>query len=105
MHLLSCEIIQARPTGIRALSQCREPRKHTSLLIFAPFLHLYMSRTSPSSLKARAQLFKTNDVASLKRDVKPAFAATCMHGPHSVFDTGHCTVIHCDGGGVSLVDQ
>ena len=34
---------------------------------------------------------------------KPAFAA--MHGPHSVFDIGHCTVIHCDAGGVSLIDQ
>ena len=28
-----------------------------------------------------------------------------MHGPHSVFDIGHCTVIHCDAGGVALVDQ
>ena len=28
-----------------------------------------------------------------------------MHGPHSVFDISHRTVIHCDGGGVSLVDQ
>ena len=28
-----------------------------------------------------------------------------MHGPHSVFNTGHCAVIHCDTGGVSLVDQ
>ena len=26
-----------------------------------------------------------------------------MHGPHSVFDIGHYTVIHCDAGGVSLV--
>ena len=34
---------------------------------------------------------------------KPAMAA--MHGPHSVFDIGHGTVIHCDAGGVSLVDQ
>ena len=35
---------------------------------------------------------------------KPAIAA--MHGPHSGFDLGHCTVIHCDVGGVSsLVDQ
>ena len=34
---------------------------------------------------------------------KPAIAA--MHGRHSVFDIGHCTVIHCDAGGVSLVDQ
>ena len=33
---------------------------------------------------------------------KPAIAA--MHGPHSVFD-GHCKVIHCDAGGVSLVDR
>ena len=28
-----------------------------------------------------------------------------MHGPQSVFDIGHCTVIHCDSGGVSLVDK
>ena len=34
---------------------------------------------------------------------KPAIAV--MHGPHSVFDNGHCTVIHCGTGGVSLVDQ
>ena len=34
---------------------------------------------------------------------EPAIAA--MHGPHSVFDIGHCTVIHCDDGGVSLVDR
>ena len=34
---------------------------------------------------------------------KPAIAA--MHGPHSVFNTGYCTIIHCDAGGVSLVDQ
>ena len=34
---------------------------------------------------------------------KPAIAA--MHGPHSVYDTGHGKVIHRDGGGVSLVDQ
>ena len=34
---------------------------------------------------------------------EPAIAA--MHGPHSVFDIGHCTVIHCDAGGASLVDQ
>ena len=33
----------------------------------------------------------------------PILAA--MHCPHSVFDIGHCTVIHCDTGGVSLVDQ
>ena len=29
-------------------------------------------------------------------------AIAAMHG---VFDIGHCTVIHCDAGGVSLVDQ
>ena len=26
-------------------------------------------------------------------------------GPHSVFDIGHCTVVHFDAGGVSLVDK
>ena len=35
-------------------------------------------------------------------DKEPAIAA--MHGPQSVFDIGHCTVVHCDAGGVSLVD-
>ena len=35
--------------------------------------------------------------------VEPAIAA--MHGPHDVFGVGHYTVIHCDAGGVSLVDQ
>ena len=34
---------------------------------------------------------------------KPAFAA--VHRPHSVFDIGHGTVIHCNARGVSLVDQ
>ena len=34
---------------------------------------------------------------------KPAIAA--MHGPHSVVDIGHRTVMHYDAGGVSLVDQ
>ena len=34
---------------------------------------------------------------------KPAIAA--MHGPDSVFNIGHCMVIHRDGVGVSLVDQ
>ena len=28
-----------------------------------------------------------------------------MHGPHSVFDIGHCTIIYCDAGSASLVDQ
>ena len=28
-----------------------------------------------------------------------------MQGPQSVFDIGHCTVIHCDAGDVSLADQ
>ena len=32
-------------------------------------------------------------------------AIAAMHGPHSVFDIGKCMVIHCDAGGVSLVDQ
>ena len=35
--------------------------------------------------------------------LQPAIAA--MHGTQSVFDIGLCTVIHCDAGGVSLVDQ
>ena len=39
----------------------------------------------------------------LQLELKPAIAA--MHDPRSVFDIGHCTVIHCDSGGVSLVDQ
>ena len=39
----------------------------------------------------------------LQKNGQPATAA--MHGPHNVFDIGHCTVIHCDAGGVSLVDQ
>ena len=28
-----------------------------------------------------------------------------MHRPQSVFDIGHCMVIYCDAGGVSLLDQ
>ena len=28
-----------------------------------------------------------------------------MHGPHSVFDIGNCTVKHSDAAGVSLADQ
>ena len=35
--------------------------------------------------------------------ILPAIAA--MHGPHTVSDFGHCTVIRCDIGGVSLIDQ
>ena len=38
-----------------------------------------------------------------KSENKPAIAA--MHGPHTVSDLGHCTVIHGDIGSVSLVDQ
>ena len=34
---------------------------------------------------------------------EPAIAA--MHGPHSFFNIYHYTVIYCDAGGVSLVDQ
>ena len=33
---------------------------------------------------------------------KPAIAA--MYSPHSVFDIGDCTVVHCDAGGVSMVE-
>ena len=32
------------------------------------------------------------------KKTKTAIAA--MRGPHSVFDSGHCTVIHCDAGEV-----
>ena len=32
-----------------------------------------------------------------KENAKPAIIAA-MHGPHSDFDIGHCTVIHCDAG-------
>ena len=39
----------------------------------------------------------------IKTGEKQAIAA--MHGPHSVFDIGHCTAIYRDAGGVSLVDQ
>ena len=39
----------------------------------------------------------------LNESYKPA--VTAMHGPHSVFDIGQCTVIHCDARGVSLIDQ
>ena len=43
------------------------------------------------------------DRCSLQFLLQPAIAA--MHGPHSVFDIGHCTAIHRDAGSVSLVDQ
>ena len=36
-------------------------------------------------------------------DIEPAIAA--MHGPLGVVDIGHCTVTHCDGGGLSLINQ
>ena len=42
-------------------------------------------------------------VKTVRRWTEPVIAA--MHGPHSIFKIGHYTVIHCDGGGVSLVDQ
>ena len=32
-------------------------------------------------------------------------AIAAMYGPHSIFDFGLCTVIHCNAGGVSLVGQ
>ena len=44
-----------------------------------------------------------NQLSVLVMKSKSAIAA--MHSPHSVFDIGHCSVIHCDAGGVSLVDQ
>ena len=36
---------------------------------------------------------------------KVQFYSKTMHGPYSVSDFDHCTVIHCDAGEVSLVDQ
>ena len=42
-------------------------------------------------------------IKSPEYETEPAIAA--MHGPHSVFDIGHGTVIYCDAGDVSLVDQ
>ena len=41
--------------------------------------------------------------SSKDKSTKTAIAA--MHGPHSVFDIGHCTVIHSGAGRVSLIDQ
>ena len=43
---------------------------------------------------------------SMKCDYLPKQASAAMHGPpHSVVDIGHCTVMHCDAGGMSMVDQ
>ena len=50
---------------------------------------------------------RQNDKKKKKKIVSimeiPGIAA--MHGPHSVFGIGHCTVIHCDAVGMSQVDQ
>ena len=43
--------------------------------------------------------------AGMKMKIYTKPAAAAMDGPHSVFDIGNCTVIHCDARGVSLVDQ
>ena len=64
----------------------------------------------PPSLRSHllVSLFCNFDILILsivfvKKISIPAIAA--MHGPHSVFDIDHCNVIHCDAGGVSLVNQ
>ena len=49
------------------------------------------------------QNISLNGTPPIDKGTKPAIAA--MHDLHSVFDSGHCTVIHCDAGGVSLADQ
>ena len=54
-------------------------------------------------MKGSRLLRKKSLITLFTVERKPAI--TAMHGSHSVFDIGHCTVIHCDGGGVSLVDQ
>ena len=60
--------------------------------------------TTPTDLQLPTILFPYLVESSvLILETKPAIAA--MHGQHSVFNIGHCTVIHCDAGGVSLVDQ
>ena len=41
----------------------------------------------------------------LLRNKKKTTAIAAMRSPHSVFDIGHCTVIHCDAGDVLLFDQ
>ena len=40
---------------------------------------------------------------SAQFSVQESIAA--VHGPQSVFDIDHCTVIHCDATGVSLINQ
>ena len=56
-----------------------------------------------SSHRQRAIGLNSEGIEIFKFLFKPAIAA--VHCPQSVFDIGHCAVIHCDAGGVSLVDQ
>ena len=47
---------------------------------------------------------KHQALSFLKDKIKKT-AIAVMHAPHTFSDFGHCRVIHCDIGGVSLVDQ
>ena len=59
------------------------------------YFSLYWTVERKEMLVYYKNLIMTNFIGKL--------AIAAMHGPHSVFD--HCTVIHCDAEGVSLVDQ
>ena len=48
-------------------------------------------------LEKQAGVLRIRVKLNSKSKAKSAIAA--MHGKHSVFDIGHCTVIHCDAGG------
>ena len=55
--------------------------------------------------KEKCHFQKAKDEQLLSKMIscqEPATAA--MHGLRSVFDTGHCTVIICDAGGVSWLN-
>ena len=48
-------------------------------------------------------IFRIYPLIHEDKNEKPSYCT--MHGPHSVSDIGHCAVIHCAVGDVSLVDQ
>ena len=48
-------------------------------------------------------LHLTSKKKSWRNNFEPAIAD--IHGPHSVVDIGHCTVIHSGARGASLVDK